>query len=158
MIAPSFKLEPFLTILGFFNFFRKHSDGFYKCWKRGIGLKIGPAITRIASYTTVTTNENSDHWARFRSGTDVPYHRVSIDTFFTCNQRLSSTVLSSRAHFSQQRCTNDTNKNSPGQCNPNFPIRCAANSEKMIQLVTIHRISRLQVTKCYDPARQPTRY
>ena len=30
--------------------------------------------------------------------------------------------------------------------------------QKMIQFVTIHRISQLQVTKCYDPARQPTRY
>ena len=28
----------------------------------------------------------------------------------------------------------------------------------MIQFVTIHRISQLQVTKCYDPARQPTQY
>ena len=30
--------------------------------------------------------------------------------------------------------------------------------QKMIQFVLIHRISQLQVTKCYDPARQPTRY
>ena len=63
-------------------FFENHSNGLYKCWKRGIGLKIGHAFTRIASYTTVTTNENSDHWARFRSDTDVPYHRVSINTIF----------------------------------------------------------------------------
>ena len=81
-----------------------------------------------------------------------------LTRFFTCNQRLSSTVLSSRAHFFSNGAPNDTNKNSPGECNPNFPIRCADNSEKMIQFVTIHRISRLQVTKCYDPARQHSQY
>ena len=81
-----------------------------------------------------------------------------LTRFVTCNQRLSSTVLSSRAHFFSNGAPNDTNKNSPEECNPYFPIRCADNSEKMIQFVTIHRISRLQVTKCYDPARQPTRY
>ena len=105
MIASSFKLEPFSTILGLFNFFENHSDGFYKCWKRGIGLKIGHAITRIASYTTVTTNENSDHWARFRSDTDVPYHRVSIDTIFHMQSKtlvhsaeLSSSLFSATVH------------------------------------------------------------
>ena len=84
----------------------------------------------MASYTTVTTNENSDHCARFRSGTDVPYHSVSIDTIFHMQSKtlvhsaeLSSSLFSNGA-------PNDTYKNSPGQCNPNFPIRCADNSKK----------------------------
>ena len=105
IIASSSKLEPFSTIFGFFNCFRKSLKLLLQCWKRGIGLKIGHAITRIASYTTVTTNENSDHWARFRSDTDVPYHRVSIDTIF----HMQSKTLVHSAEFSsslfQQRCT-----------------------------------------------------
>ena len=77
----------------------------YKCWKRGIGLKVGHGITRMASYTTVTTNENSDHWARFRSDTDVPYHRVSIDTIFHLQSKtlvhsaeLSTSLFSATVH------------------------------------------------------------
>ena len=99
-----------------------------------------------------TTGQDLDLTLTFR----ITVSRLT--RFFTCNKRLSSTVLSSRAHFFRNGAPNDTNKNSPGQCNPNFPITCADNSEKMIQFVTIHRISQLQVTKCYDPARQPTRY
>ena len=105
MIASSSKLEPFSTIFGFFNFFENYSSGLYKCWKRGIGVKVGHAITRMASYTTVTTNENSDHWARFLSDTDVPYHRVSIDTIFHMksktlvqNAELSSSLFSATVH------------------------------------------------------------
>ena len=81
-----------------------------------------------------------------------------LTRFFTCNQRLSFTVLSSGAHFFSNGAPTDTNRNSPGQSSPNFSIRCADNSEKMIQFVTIHRKSQLQVTKCYNPTRQPTRY
>ena len=53
-----------------------------------------------------------------------------LTRFFTCNQRLSPTVLSSRAHFFSNGAPNDTNKNSPGQCNTNFPIRCADSFKK----------------------------
>ena len=91
--------------MDFSTFFENHSNGLYKCWKRGIGLKIGHANTRMASYTTVTTNEYSDHWARFRSGTDVPYHRVSIDTTFHLQSKtlvhsaeLSSSLFSATVH------------------------------------------------------------
>ena len=72
----------FNDFLIFQFFFENYSSGLFKCWKRDIGLTIDHAITRTVSYTTKTINENSDHWARFRSGTDVPYRRVSIDTIF----------------------------------------------------------------------------
>ena len=59
----------------------------------------------MTSYTTETTNENSDHWARFRSDTDVPYHRVSIDTIFHMQSKtlvhsaeLSSSLFSATVH------------------------------------------------------------
>ena len=55
--------------------------------------------------TTETINENSDHWARFRSGTDVPYHRVSINTIFHMQSKtlvhsaeLSSSLFSATVH------------------------------------------------------------
>ena len=113
---------------------------------------VQPATLQKQSMRIQTTGQDLDLILTFR----ITVSRLT--RFFTCNQRLSSTVLSSRAHFFSNGAPNDTNKNSPGQCNPNFPIRCADNSEKMIQFVTIHRISQLQVTKCYDPSRQPTRY
>ena len=113
---------------------------------------VQPATLQKQSMRIQTTGQDLDLVRTFR----ITVFRLTL--FFTCNQRLSSTVLSSRAHFFSNGAPNDTNKNSPGQFNPNFPIRCADNSEKMIQFVTIHRISQLQVTKCYDPARQPTRY
>ena len=113
---------------------------------------VQPATLQKQSMRIQTTGQDLDLILTFR----ITVSRLT--RFFTCNQRLSSTVLSSRAHFFSNGAPNDSNKNSPGQCNPNFPIRCADNSEKMIQFVTIHRISQLQVTKCYDPARQPTRY
>ena len=105
VIASSFKLEPFSPIFRFFYFFKNYSIGLYKCWNCGIGLKIGHAITRITRYTTVTINENSDHWARIKYGTDFSYHRVSIDTIF----HVQSKTLVHRAQRSsslfQQRCT-----------------------------------------------------
>ena len=113
---------------------------------------VQPATLQWQPMRIQTTGRDLDLVRTFR----ITVFRLTL--FFTCNQRLSSTVLSSRAHFFSNGAPNDTNKNSLGQCNPNFPIRCADNSEKMIQFVTIHRISQLQVTKCYDPARQPTRY
>ena len=113
---------------------------------------VQPATLQYQPMRIQTTGQDLDLILTFR----ITVSRLA--RFFTCNQRLSSTVLSSRAHFFSNGAPNDTNKNSPGQCNPNFPIRCTDNSEKMIQFVTIHRISQLQVTKCYDPARQPTRY
>ena len=55
--------------------------------------------------TAETINENSDHWARFRSGTDVPYHRVSIDTIFHMQSKtlvhsaeLPSSLFSATVH------------------------------------------------------------
>ena len=122
------------------------------CSKLVTRSHVQPATLQKQSMRIQTTEQDLDLILTFR----ITVSRLT--RFFTCNQRLSSTVLSSRAHFFSNGASNDTNKNSPGQCNPNFPIRCADNSEKIIQFVTIHRISQLQETKCYDPARQPTRY
>ena len=49
--------------------------------------------------------------------------------FFTCNQRLLSTVMSSQAHFFSNSAPNDTDNNGPEQCSPNVPIRCGDNSK-----------------------------
>ena len=106
MIASSFKLEPFSTIFGFFNFFRKLLEWLVQVletwcqaqnWSRD--------HTYSQADTTETINENSDHWARFTSGTDVPYHRVSIDTIFHMQSKtlVHSAELSSSLF--QQRCT-----------------------------------------------------
>ena len=116
------------------------------------GSHVWPATLQLQPMRIQTTAQDLDPVLTFR----ITVSRLT--RFFTCNQKLSSTVLRSRAHFFSNGAPNDTRKNSPGQCNPNFPIRCADNSKQMIQFVTIHRISQLQVTKCYDPARQPTRY
>ena len=95
----------FNDFLLFQLFFENYSSGLFECWKRDIGLKIDHAITRTVSYTTKTINENSDHWARFRSGRDVPYHRVSIDTIFHMQSKtlvhcaeLSSSLFSATVH------------------------------------------------------------
>ena len=85
---------------------------------------VQPATLQKQSMRIQTTGQDLDLILTFR----ITVSRLT--RFFTCNQRLSSTVLSSRAHFFSNGAPNDTNKNSPGQCYPNFPIRCADSSKK----------------------------
>ena len=85
---------------------------------------VQPATLQKQSMRIQTTGQDLDLVRTFR----ITVSRLT--RFFTCNQRLSSTALSSRAHFFSNGAPNDTNRNSPGQGNPNFPIRCADNSEK----------------------------
>ena len=49
--------------------------------------------------------------------------------FFTCNQRLLSTVMSSQALFCSNSAPNDSGNNVPEQCSPNVPMRCGNNSQ-----------------------------
>ena len=85
---------------------------------------VQPATLQKQSMRIQTTGQDLDLILTFR----ITVSRLT--RFFTCNQRLSSTVLSSRAHFFSNGAPNDTNKNSPGQCSPNFSIRCADSSKK----------------------------
>ena len=53
-----------------------------------------------------------------------------LTRFFTYNQRLLSTVLSSQAHFFTNGAPNNTSRSSPQQFDPNLPIRCPTVPEK----------------------------
>ena len=85
---------------------------------------VQPATLQKQSMRIQTTGQDLDLVRTFR----ITVFRLTL--FFTCNQRLSSTVLSSRAHFFSNGAPTDTNRNSPGQCSPNFSIRCADSSKK----------------------------
>ena len=63
-------------------------------------LHVQPATLQKQSMRIQTTGQDLDLILTFR----ITVSRLT--RFFTCNQRLSSTVLSSQAHFFQQRCTN----------------------------------------------------
>ena len=106
IIASSSKLEPFSTIFRFFNFFLKNTQ--VACSIAGNVISGSKLITR--SHVQSATLQKQSMRIQ-TTGQDLDLVRTSritasrLTRFFTCNQRLSSTVLSSRAHFFQQRCT-----------------------------------------------------
>ena len=106
IITSSYKLECFLTIFENFKIFRKLLKWLVPDWKRKIGLKIGHAPPRIARYTVTSSNWSSDCWMSCRWCTDLPYHRISIDSVFYVQPKtfFHSAELSSSLFW--QRCIN----------------------------------------------------
>ena len=89
-----------------------------------IGLKISHAVALEDRYTAISTNWQSNTLQAVRINV------FQLTRFLTCNQRLSSTVLSSRPHFFSNGAPNDTDNVSPEQYSPNFPKRCADKFQK----------------------------
>ena len=111
----------------------------------GSGSKCSHAVPRITRCTAISTDAIG---LRLLDQFQTQY-RLSVSTclnwydFSVCNQWLSSTMLSSRAPFFNNGAPNDTDNNGPKQCGPNFPNEVRRELPKMVQFVTIHRISQL---------------
>ena len=101
----------FTCILKCQFFFEKHSSCSYKNWKRRKWLNSSHSVPSIARYTAISTYWDP-HVGRDLDVALTFWITVSqLTQFLTCNQRLSSTVLSSQPHFSSNGAPNDTEKN-----------------------------------------------